>query len=114
MGVKRRDRGLIGTALAVLLCATAAPALAQPTPAQPTPPPPQPETTTVEEPAAPEKPNKPAPKPAEEVAHVPPDASGINLSEMDTKDLNLLYFDPAQTYLTPYIGRAFENALAFH
>ena len=26
-------------------------------------------------------------------------------------DLSLLYFDPVQTYLTPYIGRAFENAL---
>ncbi len=45
---------------------------------------------------------------------MPPDASGLNLSELDTKNLNLLYFDPAQTYLTPYIGRAFENALAFH
>ena len=33
---------------------------------------------------------------------------------MDTGNLHLLYFDPAQTYLTPYLGRAFENALAFH
>jgi hypothetical protein len=114
MGAWRRDRGVIRAAVAVLLCAGAAPALAQPTPAQPNPPPPQPETTTVEEPAAPEKPSQPAPKPAEEVAHVPPDASDINLSELDTRDLNLLYFDPAQTYLTPYIARAFENSLLFH
>jgi sugar lactone lactonase YvrE len=33
---------------------------------------------------------------------------------MDTRELELLYFDPAQTYLTPYIGRAFTNALEFH
>ena len=26
----------------------------------------------------------------------------------------MLYFDPAQTYLTPYIGRAFTNSLRFH
>ena len=29
-------------------------------------------------------------------------------------NLSLLYFDPVQTYLTPYIARAFENALEFH
>jgi hypothetical protein len=46
--------------------------------------------------------------------HVPPDSSGINLTTLETKDLDLLYFDPAQTYLTPYIARAYENALAFH
>ena len=28
-------------------------------------------------------------------------------------NLSLLYFDPQQTYLTPYIARAFENALPF-
>ena len=30
------------------------------------------------------------------------------------KNLTLLYIDPAQTYLTPYLARAFENSLAFH
>ena len=47
-------------------------------------------------------------------AHVPPDASGIDLTTLETKDLDLLYFDPVQTYLTPYIARAYENALQFH
>ena len=78
----------------------------------PQPPPPQPDRSTIEEPP------KPVPPPPEPVnqgpAHVPPDASGINLSEIDTHDLELLYFDPAQTYLTPYIGRAFTNSLNFH
>ena len=37
-------------------------------------------------------------------AHVPPDASGIDLTTLETKDLDLLYFDPVQTYLTPYIA----------
>ena len=36
------------------------------------------------------------------------------MSTLETKNFSLLYFDPVQTYLTPYIGRAFENALAFH
>jgi hypothetical protein len=92
----------------------AAPAFAQ---AQQQPPaPPQPDTTTVEEPVAkPEQPSKPTSTDRDQgPAHVPPDASGINLSQIDTPDLRLLYFDPAQTYLTPYIGRAFTNALRFH
>jgi len=37
----------------------------------------------------------------------------IDLSQMETKDLRLLYFDPAETYLTPYVARAFENSAAF-
>ena len=38
----------------------------------------------------------------------------INLSQIETEDLRLLYFAPSETYLTPYVGRAFENSLAFH
>jgi hypothetical protein len=38
----------------------------------------------------------------------------VGLSRLETKDLELLYYDPLQTYLTPYIGRAYENALGFH
>ena len=45
---------------------------------------------------------------------MPPDASGFQLSTLETNNLSLLYIDPVQTYLTPYIGRAFENSLAFH
>lgn len=40
-------------------------------------------------------------------------AATIDLNELETKDLLLLYFDPTETYLTPYIGRNFENSLAF-
>jgi hypothetical protein len=80
-------------------------------------PPPQPDTTTVTEPLGePDKAPPPADEkpPAEGPAHVPKDASGLNLSTLETDNFSLLYFDPPQTYLTPYIGRAFENALACH
>ena len=60
---------------------------------------------------APTKPNAPEQKSPE---HVPQDASGFRLSTLETNNLSLLYIDPVQTYLTPYLGRAFENALAFH
>jgi len=40
-------------------------------------------------------------------------APALDLSRIQTKDLQLLYFDPAETYLTPYIARAFENSMAF-
>src|SRR5690348_4189625 len=95
--------------VASLLLAAASQASAQ---QAPKPPPPQPDTTTVTEPPKPEQP-QPPPK-QEEVKHVPPDASGIDLTTLETKDLDLLYFDPVQTYLTPYIARAYENALRFH
>jgi WD40 repeat protein len=114
----------------VLLAATSSAALAQ-TPTKQPPPPPPPDTTTVVEkpdavppqpqespPAepvtpAPTKPNAPAPD-QQEPKHVPQDASGFHLSTLETKDLDLLYIDPIQTYLTPYIARAFENSIAFH
>ena len=35
------------------------------------------------------------------------------ISKLETPDLRLLYYDPIQTYLTPYVGRAFENSFAF-
>lgn len=98
---------------------------------QPEPPPPSPDTTTVTEAPttaqpvaappvvdppsdAPPAPPPSAPPPAKEKEHVPPDASEIDLSTLETKNLSLLYFDPVQTYLTPYIGRAFENAMRWH
>ncbi len=37
----------------------------------------------------------------------------VEMSKLETKDLRLLYYDPIQTYLTPYVGRAFENSLQF-
>ena len=117
----------LGT-LALVLSSTASIALAQTATSQPPPPPPPDTTTVVEKPdvvpppptdnpppepvtPAPTKPNAPGPQGPE---HVPPDASGFHLSTLETKNLTLLYIDPIQTYLTPYLGRAFENALAFH
>ena len=35
------------------------------------------------------------------------------VSKLETPDLRLLYYDPIQTYLTPYVGKAFENSFAF-
>ena len=40
-------------------------------------------------------------------------ADDYYLSKLETNDLRLLYYDPIQTYLTPYVGRAFENSFAF-
>ena len=105
----RRPRRAACSIVAPLLLAAASQASAQ---QAPKPPPPQPDTTTVTEPPKPEEP-QPQPK-QDEVKHVPPDASGIDLTTLETKDLDLLYFDPVQTYLTPYIARAYENALRFH
>src|SRR6478736_519042 len=112
--------------LALVLSACSAAALAQ-TPTKEAPPPPPADTTTVVEkpdavppqdtpPAepvtpAPTRPDAPEQKGPE---HVPQDASGFHLSTLETKNLDLLYIDPVQTYLTPYLARAFENALAFH
>ncbi len=40
-------------------------------------------------------------------------AASVGISKLETKDLRLLYFDPIQTYLTPYVARAYENSFAF-
>ena len=112
-GSDARPRAYLAAAIATALCGVSGSALAQ---VQQKPPPPQPDTTTIEEPVTkPEKPVEPtSPIKDQGPAHVPPDSSGIDLSSIETSDLQLLYFDPAQTYLTPYIGRAFTNALNFH
>ena len=41
-------------------------------------------------------------------------ANDTGLTELDTDDLRLLYYDPDQTYLTPYVAQAFENSMAYH
>jgi len=121
-------RGLALASLAIGLVATAGSAIAQPQSNQPPPPPPADTTTQVEKPDAvppppsdtppsePVQPSPPTPTAPEQKSpeHVPQDASGFRLSTLETKNLSLLYIDPIQTYLTPYLGRAFENALAFH
>lgn len=116
MGNKRRRRGATLWLAALALPGSATPAVAQ-THGEPSPPAPPPEQApgTIDEQRSGATPAPvPAQPPPAEVSHVPPDASGIDLSTLETRNLSLLYFDPVQTYLTPYIGRAFENALAFH
>ena len=112
---KRRPSAARCSVVAAFLFGSASAAWAQ---EAPPPPQPQPDRTTVVEPL-PKPGTPPSEQPKEPVkdqgpAHVPPDASGIDLTTLETKDLDLLYFDPVQTYLTPYIARAYENAMIFH
>ncbi len=114
-GVAHASGRRLALAIAVALTGTAS--LAQTPSKQPPTPPPADTTTVVEKPEdVPPQPDAQPPKAPEqkEPEHVPPDASGFHLSTLETKNLSLLYIDPIQTYLTPYLGRAFENALAFH
>ena len=61
-------------------------------------------------PIVPEEASPPEPPP---VSRDPDDIPLIDLSRIETENLRLLYFDPSETYLTPYVGRSFENALNF-
>lgn len=121
-------RWLAHSALALCLAAAPAAAVAQTQTGEDPPPPPANTTAVVEkpdavppapadtppaEPVTPE-PTKPDAPEQGEPKSVPPDASGFRLSTLETNNLSLLYIDPVQTYLTPYLARAFENALAFH
>ncbi len=40
-------------------------------------------------------------------------AGDFEMTEQDSADLRLLYFDPPQTYLTDHVTRSFYNSLAF-
>jgi hypothetical protein len=127
-GTRLNGRRLAHRTLALVLATSASATFAQTPAQQPPPPPPADTTTVVEKPDAvppqstetpPNGPVTPAPiKPdAPEPAsptQAPPDASGFHLSTLETKNLSLLYIDPIQTYLTPYLARSFENSLAFH
>ena len=42
-----------------------------------------------------------------------PYVRAFEMDAMETEDLRLLYFDPHQTYLAPYVARNFHNSLAF-
>jgi hypothetical protein len=116
-GQRRSRRRAYKIALAAGAGLAAAPLTAQ---VQPQPLPPQPATTTHQEIAAPVSDtvppvDQPVVEPAKDKPErSPPDASGIPLSTLETDNLSLLYFDPVQTYLTPYLARAFENALGAH
>ena len=127
-GDKCNGRHLARAAVALALSSMAWPAVGQTASKQPPLPPPPDTTTVVERPqdvppqaegTPPNEPVTPAPTKAsapeqKSPEHVPQDASGFHLSTLETKDLTLLYIDPLQTYLTPYIARAYENSLAFH
>ncbi|HEU0310527.1 MAG TPA: hypothetical protein VFR36_04845, partial [Sphingomicrobium sp.] len=69
------------------------------------------EATELEPPVVPLPDEEPT---VEEPKRSPPDAGGIPLSTIETDNQLLLYFDPLQTYLTPYVARAFENAIEWH
>jgi len=72
--------------------------------------PPAPEAPPAPAPSAPPTPTTIVEKPG---PARPPSAAEIDLSTIKTADMTLLYFDPAQTYLTPYVARTFEHSLAF-
>jgi hypothetical protein len=109
MGGKRRLRQAGLSIAASLLASSASAAFAQQAPDSA---PPERDRTIVVEPV--DKPAELGSPKEEGPKRVPPDASGIDLTTLETKNLNLLYFDPFQTHLTPYIARSFENALSFH
>lgn len=74
-------------------------------------PPPPPSAPPVHEEIVQPQPVSPEPAPAAAKRRSVP---SIDLSTLVTDDLSLLYFDPGQTYLTPYVARSFENAIRFH
>ena len=41
-------------------------------------------------------------------------AARAQLSTLETEDLRLVYFSPAQSYLAPHVARCFENSFGFH
>ncbi len=40
-------------------------------------------------------------------------AQSVGLSKIETNDLRLLYYDPLQTYLTPYVGAGIRELVRF-
>jgi hypothetical protein len=47
------------------------------------------------------------------LAGVPLLGPSFVLDQMETEESRLIYFDPHQTHLTPYVGRSFHNSLEF-
>ncbi|MDB5430464.1 MAG: hypothetical protein JWP35_1580 [Caulobacter sp.] len=107
------------TALAGALAGSAfcGPALAQeappPTPAAEAPAPSTPPPESKLDSSTAQVPTEPAPPQPKPPAQTPGLDPGIPLTKLETADLSLLYFDPTETYLTPYIARSFENAMVF-
>ena len=104
----------------VAACLGSAATVASAQPAQESLPPPPQTTTVIEGPTAPVPDPQPPvvpppdePKP-EKPERVRPHMSGIPLTTLETDNQLLLYFDPVQTYLSPYVARAFENSIEWH
>lgn len=55
-----------------------------------------------------------APREEKENRQVPEKIPLIDLNMMETDQLRLLYFAPAQSYLTPYLGRSAIQAIQYH
>ncbi len=66
-----------------------------------------------EAPPAQAPPEETAPPPPQAPSRAPGDIPVIDLSRIETQDMRLLFFAPQGTYLTPYVGRSFENALDY-
>ncbi|MBX9745505.1 MAG: hypothetical protein K2X34_01290 [Hyphomonadaceae bacterium] len=94
--------------LAVATLASAGVAHAQNEP----PAPPTTDTTTVTDPPV-EEPPPEAPAPPAPPSRAPEDVPLIDLSMLRTEDMRLLYFDPSETYLVPYVSRSFQNSLEY-
>jgi hypothetical protein len=110
----RFQSALFGAVVAFAWCGTTfaqteAGAPTVPFPVQP--PAPTTEGGPVAEPVSPGQSNTAAPRPRTPAA--PGFLDEIDLNSLQTKDLRLLYFDPSETYLTPYVARSFENSMAF-
>ena len=118
MGARRRVVLLCAsTALAAVALGSAGRAEAQPITIPESPPPDQP--PEIVDPPLPDvppegerrastagPPEPPAPR------NVRGNPAGIDLTTLETDDLSLLYFDPMQTYLTPYIARGVRKCAA--
>src|SRR3712207_2596776 len=92
--------------LALLLCAFSGAAAQAQTPAPPAEDPPEigPDTPdAVVPPVAVDPPPPEQPPEDEPPARVGDKPAAIDLSLLRTRNLSLLYFDPAQTYLTPHV-----------
>lgn len=72
---------------------------------------PVPSPETITPPVAPPPDDEAPPAPEPPPSRAPDDIPLIDLSRIETETMRLLYFDPAETYLVPYVGRNFENSL---
>ena len=43
-----------------------------------------------------------------------PEEEELHYRVIVTKDLRLLYYDEAHSFITPHVARCFENAFSFH